>query len=226
MEPFKGAIFDLDGTLLDSMGVWRKIDVEFLARRGFAVPDDYIRAITAMHYAAAAEYTIRRFGLRERPEDVVAEWNRMAEEAYAHQVLLKPFAADYLRRLKEKGVRIAAATASAERLYLPALKNNRAEGYFDAFTTVPEVARGKGFPDIYLLAARKLGLSPADCAVYEDILAGVRGAKAGGFYTFGVYDPHSAYEWGDIRALADRSIRGWEELLERGKEGETACERD
>jgi HAD superfamily hydrolase (TIGR01509 family) len=209
----KGAIFDLDGTLLDSMGVWREIDVEFLARRGFVVPDDYIRAITAMHYQAAAEYTIQRFGLRERPEDVVAEWNHMAEEIYARHVFLKPFAREYLELLKSRGTRIAAATASAEGLYLPALKNNGAQGYFDAFTTVTEVSRGKGFPDIYLLAARKLGLAPEDCVVYEDILAGVRGAKAGGFFACGVYDRHSAYEWEEIRRLADRSITGWQELL-------------
>ena len=115
--------------------------------------------------------------------------------------------------LKSSGTRIAAATASAEGLYLPALQNNGAQGYFDAFTTVTEVSRGKGFPDIYLLTARKLGLAPEDCVVYEDILAGVRGAKAGGCFTCGVYDRHSAYEWEEIRRLADRSITGWQELL-------------
>ncbi|MDD2955797.1 MAG: HAD family phosphatase [Oscillospiraceae bacterium] len=212
---FKGAIFDLDGTLLDSMGVWRKIDVDFLAQRGLAVPDDYIRAITAMHYQLAAEYTIQRFGLRESPEAVVEEWNRMAQEAYARDVLLKPGARRYLEKLRREGVRIAAATASAEGLYLPALRHNGVEGFFDAFTTVTEVPRGKGFPDIYLLAAQKLGLEPGECAVYEDILAGIRGAKDGGFYAVGIYDRHSDYEWEEIRRLADLSVTGWEELLDK-----------
>ena len=79
----KGAIFDMDGTLLDSMWVWRQIDVDFLGRRGFEVPSDYLEMITPMGYCRAAEYTIERFGLNEKPEDLIQEWHGMAAEAYA-----------------------------------------------------------------------------------------------------------------------------------------------
>ena len=99
----KGAIFDMDGTLLDSMWVWRQIDVDFLGRRGFEVPPDYLEMITPMGYCRAAEYTIERFGLNEKPEDLIQEWYGMAAEAYAKKVELKSHAKEYLLELKKAG---------------------------------------------------------------------------------------------------------------------------
>ena len=96
----QSAIFDMDGTLLDSMWVWRQIDVDFLGRRGFEVPLDYLEMITPMGYYRAAEYTIERFRLNEQPEDLVQEWHDMAAEAYEKKVELKPHAKEYLLELK------------------------------------------------------------------------------------------------------------------------------
>lgn len=86
---------------------------------------------------------------------------------------------------------MAVATASREAYFVPALKNNGIYDCFEAFTSLAEVERGKGYPDIYWRAAEKIGTAPAGCVVFEDILAGVRGAKAGGFYTVAVYDRHA-----------------------------------
>ena len=99
----KGAIFDMDGTLLDSMWVWKQIDIDFLGKRGFEVPDDYLEMITPMGYQRAAEYTIARFGLDEKPEDLIEEWYQMAAEAYAERVMLKPHVKEYLEALKQSG---------------------------------------------------------------------------------------------------------------------------
>ena len=104
MQSFQGAIFDLDGTLLDSMWIWEQIDIEFLGRRGLPVPDDYLEKITPMHFYQAAEYTIGRFGLSETPDDLIAEWSDMALDAYRNRIGLKPYAKEYLLFLKEKGV--------------------------------------------------------------------------------------------------------------------------
>ncbi|MEA4965279.1 MAG: HAD family phosphatase [Oscillospiraceae bacterium] len=206
MISVKGAIFDLDGTLLDSMDIWRKIDLDFLAKRGLAASADYVAAITPMGFPEAAEYTVRRFDLDENPADIINEWNAMSVDAYRNSILLKPYVKEYLLFLKKQGVRMAVATASHELLYVPALKNNGIYHLFDAFTTVSEVKRGKGFPDIYRKAAEKMGLLPCDCAVFEDICAGLKGAKDGGFFTVGVYDLYSDYERDKIIELSDLYI--------------------
>lgn len=209
----KGAIFDLDGTLLDSMGVWRRIDEDFLGKRGIRVPDDYLKAITAKNFKDAADYTIERFGLKESADAIMTEWFDMAIDAYTNDVTLKPFVKEYMQMLRENGIKIAAATSSDARLFEPCLKHHGIYEWFDAFSVTAEVKRGKGYPDVYENAAEKLGLKAADCVVYEDILKGVEGAKLGGFYVIGVEDVHSSYEKEEIQKEADRYITTFEELM-------------
>lgn len=193
IENFKGAIFDLDGTLLDSMYVWNKIDRDFLGKRGFEVPPDYIDIITPMGFHETARYTIERFGLNESEDAVIDEWNAMAIDEYSHFVKLKPNAREFLLSLRERGIKLAVATATMPELCYAALKNNGIEDLFDNITFISEVGRGKGFPDVYLKAAEKMGVSPSECAVFEDIPTGIAGANAGGFYTVGVYEKTSAH---------------------------------
>lgn len=214
LKQIKGAIFDLDGTLLDSMGIWSDVDRIFFARRGMEVPKDFIKMIAPLGFSAAAKYTINRFQLQEKEEDIVAEWQELAKEAYAEQVKLKPYAKEYLEMLKKQNVSLAAATASDSALFEPCLIHNGIFDYFDTIVTVRDVTRGKGFPDIYYLAAEKIGLFPENCAVFEDILKGIEGAKIGGFLAIGVEDLHSAFEKEFILEYADIYIESWKELLE------------
>ena len=200
---FKGAIFDLDGTLVDSAHVWSDIDREFLGKRGFGVPEDYCKAISVLNFRSGAEYTKARFGLEEPIEDIMQEWQDMAQYHYAHLIELIPGAGEYLRELHSQGVRLALATASARALYEPVLRRHGIWDLFTAFATTEECQRGKGFPDVYLLAARRLGLEPGDCAVYEDLPEGVRGAKDGGFWCCAVVGESPAEEY----SLADLRVR-------------------
>jgi len=213
MIDIKGAIFDLDGTLLDSLSVWEQIDIQFLEKRGFKATTDYTRAVTPLGFHKAAEYTIERYGLKESTEEVESQWMQMAKDAYASEIKLKPNALAYLLTLKKAGVKLGVATALRPESIEAVLKHNGIYDLFESFTMLHEVSRGKGFPDIYLLAAQRLGLFPARCMVYEDILTAVKGAKAGGFQVCGVYDAYAGHEWDQIVALSDYSIKDFAELM-------------
>lgn len=209
----QGAVFDLDGTLLDSMYVWPEVDQRFFAKRGLEVPEGYVKEISPMGFDKAADYTISRFHLKEAPEAVKREWMDMVREAYHNSVQLKPCVKEYLRWLYEQGIRIAAATSSHLELMAPCLERNGVYSLFSNITVTDEVPRGKGFPDVYQKAAKKLGLNACECVVYEDLLAGIQGAKAGGFITVGVYDESAASDAVAIRNEADYYIRHFGELL-------------
>ena len=201
--PFDAAIFDLDGTLLDSLNVWKNIDREFFAARGMEVPADYGKALGGMSYRESAEYTIRRFHLTETSQELVDIWQDMARQAYAEKINLMPGAREYLLRLKLRGVRLAAATALPESLYLPCLKHLGVADLFDALCSTEDTGgRGKSDGEVFRLAAARLGVPAARCRVFEDMFEGVRGAKAAGmqatYLTNGKPD-------GRARAIADQT---------------------
>lgn len=210
----KGVIFDFDGTLADSLGVWEDIDIKFMAKRGLYVPENYFEAVSAMNLPQAADYTIKALGLSETPEEIMAEWCEMAVEEYSENVALKPFAKEFVSLLRERGIKTAVATANERELLIPALRNNGAEELFDAVATTSEVKRGKGFPDVYDLAAERLGVPPSRCAVIEDIPAGVTGAKSGGYITVGIYDKRSERYREEMKKTADHYVSDFIELSE------------
>lgn len=213
MENTKGAIFDLDGTILDSMQMWMEIDIRFLQEHGICATEEYSQTVKTLGYRKAAEYTIDRFQLPLSVNEVVSRWGAMADEEYATRIRLKDGAEEYIRRLHKSGRKLAIATALTLSSVEFALRNNGILDLFESITMLHEVSRGKGFPDIYLLAAERLSLTPAECVVYEDILEGISGAKAGGFLVCGVYDDSSAHDWPQIMSVADHAITSWHELL-------------
>ena len=213
MKNFKAAVFDLDGTLFDSLGAWPEIDRKFLGKRSIPLPPDYAHAIKHMHFFEAADYTIARFSLDERAEDVVAEWMDMVKDYYTNEVTLKPFAREYLQTLQSRGVKMAVATSSRRELFEPALKRLKIDGYFSFALTAEETGRGKAFPDIYLEAARKLDAIPKECAVFEDVPTAVKTAHDAGFFTVAVFDKVSAHEEEELRKNSDYFLHSFEELL-------------
>jgi len=218
---FKGGIFDLDGTLLDSVGMWAKVDHDFLGKRGFEVPDDYIISIGHLKLHEIAVYTIERFGLSETPEEVMAEWREMARTEYRENVQMKPGALEYLQMLKARGVKLAVATALEQELYEIALRRNGIYDLFDAFTNIYEINGQKGTPDVYVKAAEKIGLTVDDCVVFEDIIIGVQGAKAAptavpgrkGFTVVGVYNKESKKNAPRLLEVCDYFIHDFRDLL-------------
>lgn len=211
---FKGAIFDMDGTILDSMQMWQRIDSEFLIRRGLNPTAEFRAEMGGMGLEAAADYVIRTFSLPDSPEEIMAAWEQQAIDYYKAEVTPKPFAREYLQFLRKNGVSTALATASREEFYRTGLQRVGFYDYFDCFTVSSEVARPKGFPDVYIRAAEKMGLAPHECVVFEDIYKAVKAAKDGGFFTVAIEDDAAEEEREQIRATCDLYIKSYEELLE------------
>ena len=200
----KAAIFDLDGTLLDSMGVWDQVDIDFLGKRGIEVPTDYMIKVSSMQFQQIAEYTIARFGLKATPEALMQEWDDMARVAYSTTVEAKPGALDYLRDLKSAGAKIGVATSLPPQLREPALRHVGMLDMFDDIVSVDDANDvGKDQPDVYLLAAERLGAKPADCTVFEDLLVGIKSAKSVGMKVWAMHDDSSDADWPEICDIAD-----------------------
>lgn len=200
----KAAIFDLDGTLLDSMGVWDQVDIDFLSKRGIEVPADYMGKVAAMQFRQIAEYTIARFGLPDTPEALMQEWDDMARVAYSTVVEAKPHAVEYLSYLKRSGAKLAVATSLPPALREPAMKHVGIFDYFDQIVSVDDANNvGKDRPDVFLLAAGRLGVVPEQCTVFEDLLVAMRSAKSVGMRVWAIHDDSSDGDWPDICGLAD-----------------------
>lgn len=212
MEEIKGAIFDLDGTLLDSMGLWHKVDIAFFENRNMEIPDGYIQAISPLGTYKAAIYTKETYNIKESVEEIIAEWGEIAKNEYSTHVKLKPGAKDYLLKLKNDGVKLSVATASDKELFENCLKKYGIFDLFDFFITVNEVGKGKSEPDIYLAAAEKMNVAPQECAVFEDILTALKTAKNAGFYCVGVFDDSSSKDTEEIKKLADKFIYNFSEM--------------
>lgn len=206
MNEFSAAIFDLDGTLLDSMDVWEKIDIDFLKKKGLPIPENYVKEITPLGCREAAKYTIDMFGLNETQADIIDEWNQTAIDEYSNNIKLRNNAADYLTNLKKSNVKLGIATALPSVLYKPCLENNGVYDLFDAVCSTEQVSRGKEFPDIFLLAAKKLHTAPEVCIVFEDVLPAVLSAKNAGMIVYGVFDKYSEDVKSEIMAVADGYI--------------------
>ncbi|MDR2525388.1 MAG: HAD family phosphatase [Oscillospiraceae bacterium] len=211
--PHRAAIFDLDGTLLDSMWVWHRVDAEFFARRRLTLPADYAAGIVSMTFRETAEYTIARFGLREAPETVMAEWNELSFAHYRDDVRLKPGAYAVLRQLRAMGVKLGIATSLTHSFMEAVLASNGILDWFDALASCDDVRRGKGYPDIYRLAAARLGETCARCVAFEDIAKGLQGVRAAGMTACAVWEPASGQDWDEMCRLAAYTIRQWDEVI-------------
>lgn len=209
----KAVIFDFDGTIADSTYVWKKVDEDFFKARGMSVPADYVDAISTMSFLSGAVYTKEKYNLPETIEDIMAEWNVHALYEYINNVKLKPYVAEYICKLKNQGIKIGIATASNPEFYIPVLEREGIVHLFDAFADGTSGVRNKDYPDIYLLCAEKMDVMPEDCVVYEDIIKGIKSAKAAGMSVTAVYDEGSKDKWKETKAVADHFLLSFGEVL-------------
>lgn len=213
LEQKKAVIFDLDGTLMDSMWMWKDIDIEYLGRYGFDVPAELQKEIEGMGFTETASYFKKRFGLKESLEEIKQEWNRMAYDKYAHEVRLKQGAEAFLNELKARGIRTAIASSNSRELITACLEANGVGDKFDCIMTSCDVAKGKPSPDIYLAVAHALGVSGEESLVFEDVPMGILAGKSAGMTVCAVADDFSKDQRGQIRRLADYYIESYDEIL-------------
>ena len=207
--PHEAAIFDLDGTLLDSMWVWQAVDQEFFTSRGMEVPEDYAKELQSLTFRETAEYTVKRFGLPERPEDLMAQWNEMSFRQYRDHVRLKPGTREYLAALRGRGVKLGVATNLTAHVARAVLESNGVLDWFVALTSADEVPRGKSYPDIYLLAARRLGVEPRLCVAYDDVAKSLLGMRTAGMTACAVHEPDMPQGWEEMKRAFDCYIESF-----------------
>ncbi len=187
----KGIIFDLDGTLLDSLRVWETVDELFLSKRGIAIPKDYQEDLLRLRFSEAADYTIRRFHLKETPHQVMDEWMTLAQMMYLKDVKLKEGAFDFVKALKAKGIKLAILTSCHQELFEPCL---RKYGLFNDFEIIVESNRvhlSKGQPEIYEYTLKQMQLEASECVFFDDVDESLEVASSLGIHVVGVKDNHS-----------------------------------
>ncbi|WEV71789.1 HAD family phosphatase [Bifidobacterium sp. ESL0790] len=203
----KAAIFDLDGTLLDSMDVWHQVDVDFFRSRDIELTDDYMGIVNAMRPDEVARYTIEHYGLDDTPAELTKLWDSMVLEAYGHTVEAKPHAVEYLDYLKSSGARLAVATSLSPQVRGIGMEHVGIRRFFDVVISVEDTdARSKHSPEVYLAAASRLGVAAQDCTVFEDLLVAVKAARSAGMHVWAMEDDYSLADRPAIREAADGLI--------------------
>lgn len=207
-------LFDLDGTLVDSMWMWKEIDIEYLGRFGYTCPPDLQKIIDGMSFSETAEYFKSRFRIPDSIDEIKAAWIQMSIEKYRNEVTLKPGALRLLQYLEHTGKKAGIATSNGRDMVDAVLESLQIRPYFQVIATACEVAAGKPAPDIYLEVARRLQAEPSRCMVFEDVPAGIQAGKRAGMRVCAVEDAFSTGMRQEKMELADFYIDDYNELFD------------
>lgn len=207
-------IFDLDGTVVDSMWIWHQIDCDFFAKHGKKFPNDYQKNIEGMSVKETAVYTKDNYNFSISVDEIIQEWNDMAFDKYSNEVVLKEGIIDFLDYLKQKNIKIGIATSNNDVLCNEVLLKRGIKDYFDVIVTCDECMAGKPAPDVYLAVANKIGVDPRKCLVFEDLLQGIRAGKNAGMTTVTISDDYSKNTWEDKKTEADYYIESYREIVD------------
>lgn len=209
-------LFDLDGTLIDSNGVWLQVDLDFLAKRGIPWTEEYNEGVAHVTLAAGAVFTKKFCRLPDSPEEIMEEWLSMVRRAYAETIPLCPGVREYLARQADAGERMAVYTSCDRTLCEAALGHHDLARYFEAVFYAAELGIQKHSPEGFRRVAGLLGVPPEEITFFDDSPRSCAGAKAAGLTVVGVYSPFFAREEDAMRDLCDRYVTGFPELAEEG----------
>lgn len=206
-------IFDMDGTLIDSNGIWKDVDTAFLAKRGLSYTKEFYEGVAHTIFPLAAKFTKEFCRLPESEEAIMAEWMDMAGDLYGTSVPVKPGVRAYLDKLRAAGERLIVVTSAVPVHCRTALTHLGLMPYFERIIFAHDLQLEKKDPQLWCLTAELMGVAPADCTLYDDSVEACRGAKAAGMHAVGVYDPYFAGTEPEMQAVCDRYIRSFEELI-------------
>lgn len=213
LENIKAVIFDLDGTLVDSMWMWKDIDIEYLGKHGIDLPSDLQSKIEGMSFSETAIYFKNRFNIPDSIDEIKSEWNEMARDKYSNSVPLKEGVKEFLEYLKEHKIVAGIATSNSRELAELAITSLEIKDYFTSVRTSCEVEKGKPSPDIYLLVANDLGVLPEECLVFEDVIHGIMAGKNANMTVCAVDDDFSKAVTDKKIELSDYFIKNYFELI-------------
>lgn len=209
----RGAVFDMDGTLTDSMGGWNDIYAELTSYLNVRLPQGFMMKVNHIPMRERVKVIINEFHLNADENEVYEYWVKRAAWYYEKVFTVKPYMLETLQTLKSFNIKMAIATASDSACAKAFIKSNNLAEYIRSVTGLNEVSRPKSFPDIYLKAAEKLGVQPFECIVFEDALTAIKAAKSGNFKVCGVQDDCSAKDEEEIKNYSDL-VLGFEDKKE------------
>lgn len=213
LKDIEAVIFDIDGTLIDSMWVWTDIDDQFLAKYGLTEPENFHEGMEGKSYSETAQYFLDLFPelphTREQLED---EWHQMAYDIYTKEMELKKGAHELILSLKEQGIKLGIATSNSRDLAEGLLIHHNILQCFDSIWTSDEAKAGKPSPDVYLRVAESLHVAPSHCLVFEDVPKGILAGKNAGMKVCAVEDPFSKPQEQRKRELADYYIQDYDDI--------------
>ena len=206
-------IFDVDGTLVDSMWIWKQVDIEFLGKRNIPLPIDLQKEIEGKSYTETAIYFKERFCLPDDIDQIKEEWQLLADHFYTHVAPLKNGVKEFIEKVHAKGLKLGIATSNSREIVEKMLATHKIADYFSVIRTSCEVPRSKPFPDVYLKAASDLETASENCLVFEDTVAGVKAAIAAGMTVIAVSDDFSLESRDLLSQLSNMYIMDYYEVL-------------
>ena len=206
-------IFDFDGTLVDSNGIWVQVDLDFLALRGKSVTPEYTEFVAHAIFPTAAQFTKDYYGLEESTDSIMAGWMDLARDAYRYHAPLKAGVRDFLEQCSARGVDMALFTASVPALCHMALDRHDLNRYFSALLFAQDFGLEKRSPKAFTAAAEQLGLAPEQCVMFDDSPKNCLSARSAGMKVIGVHDDFFAPFEAEVKANCDRYLYSFEELL-------------
>lgn len=212
LQNLEAIIFDLDGTMIDSMGIWKQIDIDYLSRFGYELPEDLQKCLEGMCFHDTAIYMKDRFNIDDPVDKIEDDWNKMAEQKYRDEIELKDGVLTLLNYAKAHNIKLGIATSNSKHLVTTLLKAKNVYDYFEVVLTGCDTLKSKPDPEVYLTAAKRLNVNPKNCLVFEDVVAGITAGKNAGMKVCAVDDSYSLGQRKDKEELADYFIYSYNDI--------------